>query len=75
VYTKKSKWFSAKKLVGEMPYPFNLLELFSFHSISKGLIGECGLRGGYLEGHNIDINVMKEILKLKSIVQCSNTCG
>jgi alanine transaminase len=25
------------------------LELFSFHSTSKGLIGECGRRGGYME--------------------------
>lgn len=25
------------------------LALVSFHSISKGFIGECGLRGGYFE--------------------------
>jgi alanine transaminase len=33
------------------------LELFSFHSTSKGLIGECGMRGGYLEMTNIDQEV------------------
>jgi aspartate/methionine/tyrosine aminotransferase len=30
------------------------VELISLHSISKGIIGECGLRGGYFETHNID---------------------
>jgi alanine transaminase len=25
------------------------VEIYSFHSISKGITGECGLRGGYLE--------------------------
>ena len=27
----------------------------SMHSISKGLSGECGLRGGYFEVHNLDM--------------------
>jgi hypothetical protein len=30
------------------------VELFSFHSASKGLLGECGLRSGYMEMTNID---------------------
>jgi alanine transaminase len=25
------------------------VEIYSFHSISKGIIGECGVRGGYFE--------------------------
>ncbi len=41
-----------------MPAPYNECELFSFHSTSKGLIGECGIRGGYLEMHNIDNDVV-----------------
>lgn len=31
-----------------MPAPYNEAELFSFHSISKGITGECGFRGGYV---------------------------
>ena len=50
-----------------MPHPYNRLELFSVHTVSKGMIGECGLRGGYLEAHNIDINVINELVKLKNI--------
>ena len=30
------------------------LELVSVNSISKGLLGESGLRGGYMEMHNFD---------------------
>lgn len=37
-----------------MEAPFNKGELFSLHSTSKGILGECGLRGGYLEMININ---------------------
>ena len=40
-----------KKIVCELKSPVNLI---SYHSTSKGLIGECGLRGGYMELHNIE---------------------
>lgn len=29
------------------------VELISMHSVSKGLLGECGMRGGYYELHNM----------------------
>ena len=51
------------------------VELISLHSISKGIIGECGLRGGYFETHNIDKYASEQIYKLKSIELCSNTIG
>lgn len=47
----------------------------SMNSISKGLMGECGLRGGWLEAHNLDEKVNAELYKLKSIELCSNTVG
>lgn len=34
------------------------VELFSFHSVSKGMIGECGRRGGYFECTGIDQDIM-----------------
>jgi alanine transaminase len=36
-----------------MEAPYNEVELFSFHSVSKGIIGECGFRGGYFEMQSI----------------------
>lgn len=56
------------------PYKDNV-ELLSLNSVSKGLMGECGLRGGYMEAHNIDPFISEMLYKLKSIELCSNTIG
>jgi aspartate/methionine/tyrosine aminotransferase len=50
-------------------------ELASLHSVSKGLLGECGLRGGYLYLHNFNPLVVDQLVKLKSINLCSNSIG
>jgi aspartate/methionine/tyrosine aminotransferase len=49
--------------------------LFSFHSVSKGFLGECGHRGGYLECRNVSPDVMGELEKLQSVALCSNSAG
>jgi alanine transaminase len=49
--------------------------LFSFHSVSKGFLGECGHRGGYVELRNIPDEVMVELVKLQSIGLCANVAG
>jgi len=51
------------------------VELFSFHSMSKGYYGECGLRGGVLQMTNIDPDVADQIYKLFSMILCANTLG
>jgi aspartate/methionine/tyrosine aminotransferase len=51
------------------------LQMISFHSISKGFLGECGLRGGYFELFGIDATVKAQLYKLASISLCSNTVG
>ena len=51
------------------------VSLFSFHSCSKGLLGECGVRGGYLEHRNVPEEVAAQILKLQSVSLCSNLPG
>ena len=51
------------------------VSLFSFHSVSKGLLGECGHRGGYAEFRNIPDDVLSELVKLQSISLCSNVPG
>ena len=38
-------------------------QLVSFHSTSKGFIGECGLRGGYFELQNVPADVRVESRK------------
>jgi aspartate/methionine/tyrosine aminotransferase len=51
------------------------VSLFSFHSVSKGFLGECGHRGGYVECRNVPAPVHGEITKLQSISLCSNSVG
>ena len=54
------RWLSCRKVLGEMPANISKeLELISFHSLSKGLFGECGIRGGYMELTNIDASFLK----------------
>jgi len=50
-------------------------ELVSFHSVSKGFIGECGQRGGYMELVGFDNDVKLQLYKFASINLCSNTTG
>lgn len=51
------------------------ISLFSFHSCSKGLLGECGVRGGYFEYRNVPEDVVAQILKLQSVCLCANLPG
>jgi aspartate/methionine/tyrosine aminotransferase len=74
VYSYKP-FFSAKKIINEMGPPYNQLELASLHSVSKGLTGECGLRGGYMELVNFDPGVLQEVHKVRAMLRCPNTIG
>ena len=53
----------------------NSVEIMSLNSFSKGLLGECGFRGGYMEAHNIDDFASEQLYKQKSVELCSNTTG
>jgi len=76
IYSKDRKFISFRKVLAEMGPPYNNeVEMISFHSISKGLMGECGLRGGYMEIHNLPQTAEDVMYKLKSIELCSNTIG
>lgn len=66
---------SFKKVVTEMGHEYKDFELASFHSISKGYYGECGLRGGYVELFGFDPLVVQYLKKLQSTQLCSSTAG
>lgn len=74
VYCDDKEFLSAKKVALETPGCQNL-QIVSFHSTSKGIIGECGRRGGYMELHNIDKYVQAQLYKLASSGLCSNIPG
>jgi len=73
VYLKGLKFYSFAKAL----YDLNEkdITLFSFHSVSKGFLGECGHRGGYFEIRNIPEDVFEQIIKLQSVSLCSNVDG
>merc|ERR1719456_2081090 len=75
VYAVGKKFTSFKKVVSDMGVEAASLSLVSFHSASKGFIGECGIRGGYMELHNVDPGVKAQIYKQASMTLCSNTHG
>ncbi|KAK2465584.1 hypothetical protein APHAL10511_002476 [Amanita phalloides] len=49
--------------------------LFSFHSVSKGIVGECGRRGGYFECTNVSDEVLAVIYKMVSVGLCPPVAG
>ncbi|EEB08970.1 alanine aminotransferase [Schizosaccharomyces japonicus yFS275] len=51
------------------------VSLISIHSVSKGQLGECGQRGGYMEVTNIPEAAFKQIYKLASIDVCPPVAG
>ncbi|MCX5785095.1 MAG: aminotransferase class I/II-fold pyridoxal phosphate-dependent enzyme [Elusimicrobia bacterium] len=73
IYAPGLKFYSFAKVMhdeGETD-----VTLFSFHSVSKGFLGECGHRGGYLEVRNMPDDVYAEMIKLQSIGLCANVDG
>ncbi|XP_077264362.1 alanine aminotransferase 1-like isoform X2 [Temnothorax americanus] len=75
IYDKDSAFHSFKKVMTEMGEPYSKMELASFMSISKGYMGECGIRGGYTEIINMDPKVMKVLLKSISVMLCPTVLG
>lgn len=54
---------------------YDCVELASLHSVSKGMVGECGHRGGYFELINFLPEVHAQIYKLVSISLCPSVIG
>ena len=51
------------------------LELASFHSVSKGVVGECGLRAGFMELVNFHAHALEIVEKMLSVSLCSSIPG
>lgn len=71
-HPQTSKFTSFKKIVRKLNSP---IPLVSFHSISKGVSGECGRRGGYFELTNFSPEVVALIYKMVSIGLCPSVSG
>ncbi|KAF8873798.1 transaminase [Gymnopilus junonius] len=63
---------SFKKVVSKLQ---SHVPLVSFHSISKGVSGECGRRGGYFECTNFSDDVVALLYKMVSVTLCPPLTG
>lgn len=76
IYQDERPFVSAKKVLMELGEPYSSgVELVSFHTVSKGSLGECGLRGGYAEFVNLHPKTVEELYKVASINLCPNLNG
>lgn len=73
IYREGDRFVSFAKILEDKG--FKDVSLFSFHSCSKGFLGECGQRGGYLEVRNVPADVTAQLTKLQSVSLCANTVG
>lgn len=79
VYKEGKKFHSFKKVLRELqkddPETYKDTQLISFHSTSKGIIGECGQRGGYMEYVGFSDMVLTQFTKMAATSLSSNTLG
>jgi alanine transaminase len=73
------EFISFKKALRDLqaasPGEYDHIELASLHSVSKGMVGECGHRGGYFELVGFNEEVAQEIYKFISIQLCPPVLG
>mmetsp|Transcript_128951 Transcript_128951/g.223719 ORF Transcript_128951/g.223719 Transcript_128951/m.223719 type:complete len:510 (+) Transcript_128951:53-1582(+) len=77
IYDDTKQFHSFKKVLSQtiQKHPeggYGDVQVVSFHSNSKGLIGECGIRGGYAEFFNFSDDTMAVFLKMASVSLCSS---
>jgi alanine transaminase len=76
VYDENVEFYSAKRAAFDAGLlQCDGIELASFHSTSKGVFGECGRRGGYMELCGFDEEVKGHLYKLASSTLCSSLNG
>lgn len=75
IYVDTKKFISFRKAALDMGEEAKDAQIFSFHSTSKGFMGECGRRGGYMQVMGVDGPVYEQLIKLWSINICSNVDG
>ncbi|XP_030437555.1 alanine aminotransferase 2 isoform X1 [Gopherus evgoodei] len=76
IYSEECQFHSFKKVLYEMgPEYYSNVELASFHSTSKGYMGECGYRGGYMEVINLHPDIKGQLVKLLSVRLCPPVSG
>jgi alanine transaminase len=76
IYAPGKKFWSIREVVlsskGSIPKE---TQVVSLHTVSKGMFGECGRRGGYMELLNIPNDARAQVEKLLALQLSPNNCG
>eukprot|EP00747_Dinoflagellata_sp_TGD_P138665 gnl/TRDRNA2_/TRDRNA2_175804_c0_seq1.p1 gnl/TRDRNA2_/TRDRNA2_175804_c0~~gnl/TRDRNA2_/TRDRNA2_175804_c0_seq1.p1 ORF type:complete len:509 (-),score=70.54 gnl/TRDRNA2_/TRDRNA2_175804_c0_seq1:349-1875(-) len=78
VYAEGKQFHSFKKALRQLQQAssgYESVQIVSFHSTSKGIIGECGQRGGYCEFVGFSDRTMAQFGKVAATSLSSNTLG
>ena len=76
IYAAGKKFHSMREIV--LTAPGNIsseVQLASLHTVSKGMIGECGRRGGYMELLNVPHDARAQLEKLCALQLSPNNWG
>jgi len=76
IYAPGKKFHSFREVVltskGDIP---RNVQVASLQTTSKGMFGECGRRGGYMEMLNVPADAMAQVEKLCALHLSPNNCG
>ena len=72
VFNPEKPFISFKKMCCQVK---SNVQLVSLNSISKGFMGECGHRGGYMELYHFSNDVKEQIYKMATFHLCPNAVG
>ena len=75
LYLEAKPFVSFRSVALELGFTRETFELFSFHSVSKGFLGECGRRGGYVECFGIAAEAKMAIYRMIALGLCANVAG
>eukprot|EP00823_Brevimastigomonas_motovehiculus_P003913 TRINITY_DN247_c2_g1_i1.p1 TRINITY_DN247_c2_g1~~TRINITY_DN247_c2_g1_i1.p1 ORF type:complete len:588 (+),score=134.24 TRINITY_DN247_c2_g1_i1:54-1817(+) len=75
IYDEDMPFVSCKKALRKMGKKYDSFQLISFHSVSKGFMGECGQRGGWMELVGIDRDVKVKLRQITSLALANNSTG
>lgn len=74
IYINK-KFVSFRKVISESPFPYNKTMIASSNSTSKGYLGECGFRGGYMELMNFPEEIVEQLRRARYSSYSPNIIG
>jgi len=75
LFTNEAQFHSCKKVLRDLGHEYIKFQLMSIHSVSKGIYGECGLRGAYLELVAFSKEVKRQFRNKLTPHSCPSTIG